>query len=85
MKAFLFIYTRLDKFDYRLLYAPDKSFLPSPVREKFIDFAREVVNTDNLNNGRILAPRWSMMKENNLVLIGVGCYNNSLGVTESAN
>lgn len=85
MKAFLFIYTRLDKFDYRLLYAPDKSFLPSPVREKFIDFAREVVNTDNINNGRILAPRWSMMKENNLVLIGVGCYNNILGVTESAN
>ena len=40
MKGYLFIYTRLDKFDYRLLYAPDIKILPSHIRDTFINFAR---------------------------------------------
>ncbi len=85
MKGYLFIYTRLDKFDYRLLYAPDIKFLPSPTRDTFINFAREVINTDNIGNGSIKSERWSMIKRNNLILIGLGCYNNLLGHVESNN
>ena len=85
MKGYLFIYTRLDKFDYRLLYAPDIKFLPSPTRDIFINFAREVINTDNIGNGSIKSERWSMIKSNNLTLIGLGCYNNLLGYVESNN
>lgn len=80
MKVYLFIYTRLDNFDYRLLYAPSEHMLPYPTRQKFIDFAREVINTDNLNNGTIAKPRWSIFKEDSLMLIGMGCYNELLGV-----
>lgn len=85
MKGYLFIYTRLDNFDYRLLYAPDTKFLPSPTRDTFINFAREVINTDNTGNGSIKSKRWSMIKRNNLILIGLGCYNNLLGYVESKN
>lgn len=85
MKGYLFIYTRLDKFDYRLLYAPDIKILPSPIRDTFINFAREVINTDNIGNGPITSERWAMIKRDNLHLVGVGCYNNLLGHVESAN
>lgn len=85
MKGYLFIYTRLDKFDYRLLYAPDVKFLPYPTRDTFINFAREVINTDNVGNGSIKSERWSMIKRNNLIMIGLGCYNNLLGYVESNN
>lgn len=79
----LFIYTRLERFDYRLIYAPDRKSLPSPVRDSFIAFAREVVNTDNMNNGAIRSPRWALIKEGNHILIGLGCYNRELGAETS--
>lgn len=83
MRGNLFIYTRLERFDYRLIYAPDKMSLPSPIRDSFIDFAREVVNTDNVNNGEIRQPRWALIKEGNHILIGLGCYNKDLGAETS--
>ena len=83
MQGNLFIYTRLEKFDYRLIYAPDRASLPSPIRDSFIDFVREVVNTDNVNNGEISQPRWALKKEGNHILIGVGCYNKDLGAETS--
>lgn len=83
MQGKLFTYTRLEKFDYRLIYAPDRMSLPSPIRDSFIDFVREVVNTDNVNNGEIRQPRWAFKKEGNHILIGVGCYNKYLGAETS--
>ena len=74
----LLIYTRLENFDYRLIYAPSSSFLPEPQRTTFIDFVREVINEDNSLNGVIHEPRWSVIRDGNLTLIGVGCRNNFL-------
>lgn len=79
MKAYLFIYSRLENFDYRLIYAPPQSFLPNPTRMNFASFAREVMNTDNGSNGAIKIPRWSLIRRGNKVLFGVGAYNKDLG------
>lgn len=79
MEAYLFIYSRLERFDYRLIYAPSKSFLPNPTRDEFVSFAREVINTDNVSNGGINTARWSVIKRGNKVLFGVGVYNKDLG------
>jgi hypothetical protein len=79
MEAYLFFYSRLERFDYRLIYAPSKSFLPDPIRSEFITFAREVINTDNVSNGKISVPRWSIIRRENLVLYGIGVYNKELG------
>lgn len=79
MEAYLFIYSRLERFDYRLIYAPSQSFLPSPTRDEFVSFAREVINTDNVANGGINTARWSVIKRGNKVLFGVGMYNKDLG------
>lgn len=79
MEAYLFIYSRLERFDYRLIYAPSKSFLPDPIRSEFIAFAREVINTDNVSNGNISAPRWSIICRENKILYGIGIYNKELG------
>lgn len=79
MKGSLFVYSRLEKLDYRLIYAPPKSILSSPFRDDFIDFAREVVNVDNVLNGQINRLRWSLIKRENVVLVGIGCHNRQLG------
>lgn len=79
MEAYLFIYSRLERFDYRLIYAPSRSFLPSPTRDDFVSFAREVINTDNVANGGINTARWSVIRRGNKVLFGVGMYNKDLG------
>jgi len=78
MSGQLFIYTRLENFDYRLIYAPSESFLPEPYRSSFIDFAREVINEDNSLNGSIDGVRWSYIRKGHLSLIGIGCHNNLL-------
>lgn len=74
----LLIYTRLENFDYRLIYAPSSSFLPEPQRSTFIDFVREVINEDNSLNGTIREPRWSVIRDGNITLIGIGCHNDLL-------
>lgn len=79
MEAYLFIYSRLERFDYRLIYAPSQSFLPSPTRDDFVSFAREVINTDNVANGGINTPRWALIRRGKKVLYGVGIYNKDLG------
>lgn len=79
MEAYLFIYSRLERFDYRLIYAPSQSFLPNPTRNEFISFTREVINTDNISNGKINATRWSLIRRGQKVLFGVGIYNKDLG------
>lgn len=79
MEAYLFIYSRLERFDYRLIYAPSQSFLPNPTRSYFVSFAREVINTDTVSNGNINANRWSLVRRGSKVLFGVGCYNQELG------
>ncbi len=53
--------------------------LPSPFRDDFIDFAREVINVDNVLNGQIETLRWSLIKRENVVLVGIGCHNRQLG------
>lgn len=78
MKGSLFVYSRLEKLDYRLIFAPPKEFLAEPIRSEFIDFAREVINVDNVLNGSIEALRWSIIKRDNIVLIGIGCANSQL-------
>lgn len=78
---YLFVYTRLEKFDYRLIFSPDNQTLPQPIRGEFIDFAREVVDTDNF--GPIAIPRFAIVKRGNLSLIGVGCRNTVLGTCPS--
>ncbi len=72
MEAYLFIYSRLERFDYRLIYAPSQSFLPSPTRDDFVSFAREVINTDNVANGGLNTARWSVIRRGNKVLFGGG-------------
>lgn len=79
MEAYLFIYSRLERFDYRLIYAPSQSFLPNPTRNEFISFAREVINTDNVSNGKINTARWSLIRRGDKVLFGIGIYNKNLG------
>ena len=81
MAAQLIIYTRLENFDYRLIYAPSKQILPEPHRSEFIDFIREVINSDNF--GSIKSPRYAVIKRNDLFLIGVGCDNSCLGEVKS--
>jgi hypothetical protein len=44
----------------------------------FIDFIREVINTDNPLNGDIDEIRWSVFKIDNYVLWGIGCDNSKL-------
>lgn len=78
MEGSLFVYTRLSNYDYRLLFAPSLVNLPNPVRTSFVNFAREVINVDNICNGDIVSPRWSLIKSEGIVLIGIGCYNNYL-------
>jgi len=79
MEAYLFFYSRLERFDYRLIYAPSESFLPDPIRSEFIAFAREVINTDNVSNGKIVTPRWSIIRREDKILYGIGIYNKELG------
>ncbi len=77
----LFVYSRLERFDYRLLYAPDSQKLPEPLRSEFIEFAREVINTDFF--GDIREPRFALLKRGRLCLVGLGCYNKLLGDFDS--
>ncbi len=81
MKGTLFVYSRLERLDYRLIYAPPKSILPEPIRSDFINFAREIINVDNVLNGSIDELRWSVIKRENVVMVGVGCVNEQLGST----
>lgn len=79
--AYLFVYTRLESFDYRLIYAPSDKHLPQPNRGEFIDFAREVINTDVF--GDIKSPRHAIIKREQYTLIGLGCNSVELGVIQS--
>lgn len=79
MEAYLFIYSRLERFDYRLIFAPAQTFLPDPTRTEFCSFAREIINTDNVSNGKINSTRWSLIRRGNKVLFGIGIYNDELG------
>lgn len=79
--AHLFIYTRLEKFDYRVLYAPDNQTLSGNMRNEFISFAREVINSDNF--GDIQTPRYAMIKRGQKILVGIGCDTSIFGVQES--
>ena len=62
MEKHLFIYSRTRRFDYRLIYTPDSTFVPDDIRWKFIDFVREILNEDNVLNGDIVEPRWGIYK-----------------------
>jgi len=77
---YLFVYTRLENFDYRLIYAPDNQVLSQPIRNEFIDFAREVINTDYY--GEILTPRNAIIKRDAKTLVGIGCNNRELGTVQ---
>lgn len=81
MKGSLFVYSRLERLDYRLIYAPSKEMLAEPIRNEFIDFAREVINVDNVLNGDIETLRWSIIKRENIVMVGIGCANSQLGTS----
>lgn len=81
MATQLIIYTRLENFDYRLIFAPSRQMLPEPYRSEFIDFVREVINSDNF--GSIKSPRYAVIKRNDLCLIGIGCDNSCLGEVKS--
>lgn len=78
MEQSLFIYTRVKYFDYRLIYTPNNQFIQSDIKWEFINFAREVIDEDNVLNGDILVPRWSLFKINNYLLWGIGCRNSFL-------
>lgn len=79
--AYLFIYTRLENFDYRLVYAPECSFLPKDIRSEFIDFAREVIDSDLF--GDISSARNAMIKRGSKTMIGLGINAQELDVIES--
>lgn len=81
MKGSLFVYSRLERLDYRLIYAPSKEMLAEPIRSEFIDFAREIINVDNALNGDIETLRWSIIKRENIVMVGIGCANSQLGTS----
>jgi len=71
----LFIYTRLFRLDYHLIYCPNNSFMPNDIKTGFKDFAREVINEDRITNGKIEDARWSFCKKGEYLLYGIGCRN----------
>lgn len=83
MEKHLFIYSRTRRFDYRLIYTPDSTFVPDDIRWKFIDFVREILNEDNVLNGDIVEPRWGIYKYGNYLLVGIGVRNSMLGDYDS--
>jgi hypothetical protein len=78
MEQRLFIYSRTKYFDYRLLATPKEEFVTNNIRWEFIEFIRQVINTDNPLNGEIDTIRWSFYKIDNYILWGIGCNNSDL-------
>ena len=73
MKATPLIYSRTYDCDYRVIVQPDYTQCPEIIQNEFIQFARQVINTDKFKEIENL--RWAIMKEGNFILWGCGIYN----------
>ena len=76
------IYTRTFYKDFRMICKPPAAILPMETAQDFERFIRQVLNTDKISNKPINAIRYSYLKQNNLVLWGIGCLNRDIGLKE---
>jgi hypothetical protein len=65
-----------------MICKPPASILPMEMAGYFERFIRQVLNTDKISNKPINAIRYSYLKQNNLVLWGIGCLNRDIGIEE---
>lgn len=79
MKAFYYIYTATAANDYCSLVSPDSSFFNNKeVKEHFTKRVRNLINTDAYGDSILKKPIWLLIKEDDLILWGVGCKTSEL-------
>lgn len=78
MEAFYYIYTATAANDYCSLVSPNSSFFNKEVKEHFTKRIRNLINTDAYGEGILNDPIWLLIKEDDLILWGVGCKTSEL-------
>lgn len=72
-----FVYTRTFGCDYNLVFSPSEALCSSEIRKEFIEEARGTINVEHYVTC-LDRPIWLLSKKNDVVLFGVGIYNNCL-------